>query len=208
MTTPLLTTGTVNEVQVRFSGDVGGIGLSRFRFIRNDAGVTTVADCNAAGAAVRAFLGTLSYWPTGLSVAVQAQVPMYDIGSALVQGYLTMTSIPSNIAGSSSGSYGAGLGLRVNWKTNTISGRRMLKGASYLVPVSSGAFSGNGGVNSVIANQMTGAATTYINAMTTANLVPVIWHRPLVGETSGGIVGVITSGITSLTPSGLRSRRT
>jgi hypothetical protein len=207
MTTPTLTTGTVNEVKVLVQGDIGGVGVSRWRFIRNDAGVTTVADCNAAGAAVKAFYSSAQNYPSAITFAVQATVEMFDIGSGLVQGSLVMTTVPAVVPGGAGGAYAAGTGLRINWKTSQIVGRRLLRGATFLVPTGSTAFASNGAVATTYQATVQSAATAYVAAMQTANLVPVVWHRPPVHTTSGGVVGVITGGTVSGTPAGLRSRR-
>jgi hypothetical protein len=207
MATPLLTTGTVNEVRARVIGDIGGSGISRFRFIRNDAGVTTVADCNAAGAAVRALLATTTWWPSAITWSIDPAVEMFDIGSALVAGTLTMTTVPASITGTGASTFPAGVGARLNWKTATVSGRRMLKGSSYLVPMATASYASNGGVQASITTALTTAGTNYIAAMTAANLVAVIWHRPPKHTTSGGLVGPITGLSVPLTPAGLRSRR-
>lgn len=207
MTTPLLTSGTVNEVSATIQGDIGGKGISRFRFIRNDAGVTTVADCNAAGAAVRQFLLACGLKPSDVTWTVNPTVEMFDVGSALVQGALTMTTIPANVVGTDAGNYAAGIGVRVNWKTNTIVGRRMLKGCTFLVPMASSVFSASGAVGSGTLTSAGTAAGAYVGALQAANLVPVVWHRPAKGTTAGGQVGVIQAWNVSTTPAGLRSRR-
>jgi hypothetical protein len=194
-------------VKVLVQGDIGGSGVSRWRFIRNDAGVTTVTDCNAAGAAVKAFYSAAQNYPSAVTFAVQPTVEMFDIGSGLVQGSLVMSAVPAVVPGGSGAAYAAGTGLRINWKTNQIVGRRLLRGATFLVPTGSTAFGSNGAVAPTYQATVQAAATAYVAAMTTANLVPVIWHRPPVGTTSGGVVGVVTGGTVSTTPAGLRSRR-
>lgn len=207
MTTPRLTTEPVAEVSVHVIGDIGGVGISRFRFIRNDAGVLTVADCNAAGAAVRSMYNSSNNFPTGVQVQVQATVEQFDIGTGLVQPSLVMSSIPAAVVGSVAGNYGAGVGARINWKTATVVGRRMLRGATFMVPYGNTAFSGNGAVNGTAVGVVTSAAQAYIAAMATANLVPVIWHRPTAESPSGGVVGPVTGAACPTTPAGLRSRR-
>jgi hypothetical protein len=52
------------------------------------------------------------------------------------------------------------------------------------------------------------AASTYITAMSTAGVVPVIYHRPDKGATSGGLSAPIHVGQASGVPAFLRSRRT
>ena len=207
MTTPTLTTGLVAEVSAIIQGDIGGQGISRFRFIRNDAGITTVADCNAAGAAVRQLILACGLKPLDTTWTISPTVELYDAGSALVQGALTMSTVPAPVVGTDSQNYAAGIGIRINWKTSTIVGRRLLRGATFLVPMASGVFSASGAVGTGTLSAATTAAGAYVGAMTAANLVPVVWHRPPTGTTSGGVVGPIQAWVVPPRPAGLRSRR-
>ena len=207
MTTPQLTTTGVAEVSVKVTGDIGGAGISRFRFIRNDAGVITVADCNAAGAAVKGLYSTTTLWPSGVVWAVQPAVEVFQIDNALVQGFLTMSTVPTPVTGTGGSVWAAGIGARINWKTATVSGRRLLKGSTYMVPLVSNAFGTSGAVAGTTVTSLSSAASAYFSAMTAAALTPVIWHRPLKGATTGGLIGPINAAVVNSTPAGLRSRR-
>jgi hypothetical protein len=199
----------VGEIAFHVQGDIGGVGISRFRFTRQDAGSIMGTDVNAAAAAARALLAAgATYYPTPISWTCQAQVDIYDVASGLVQGPLIVTALPATVNGTGGSSFSAGTGGRINWKTSTLSGRRLLKGATFLVPLSATAFTSNGAVANGTVTAINTAVATYINAMTTATLYPVIWHRPKKGATVGGLTGIVTAGALSATPSGLRSRRT
>lgn len=207
MGTPLLTGPALAEVHAVITGDIGGAGISRFRFVRNDSTSITVADCNAAGAAVRAFWATIANMPSTVTVQVQAAVELFDPNTALVQGFLNMTTVPAPVVGGTSGAYAAGIGARVNWKTSTLSGRRLIRGSTYVVPLGSGIYTPTGGLGATQVTLCTNAANNYLAAMTTAQLSAVVWHRPPKGLTSGGLVGLITGAVVPSTPAGLRSRR-
>ena len=199
---------TVGEIDMHVQGDVGGIGVSRFRFVRSDDGPITPADAAAAGAAVHGLYSTsLNMFPSIVSLIIQAVVNTYDSGSGLIQGTVNMGTVPGAMVGTNSNSYGAGLGARLNWKTSTISGRRMLKGCSYWIPLCAAAFGTTGAVQPGQVTTMDTAAAGYLSAMATANLQAVIWHRPKKGATVGGLIGPITAHQASSTPAGLRSRR-
>lgn len=197
----------VGEVKVHIQGDIGGAGISRWRFTRNDATFLTPADAQAAGTAIRAFYNSSNSFPTGVSAQVDAAVEFFDLATALVGGTLTMTAPPAAVVGAIGGNYGAGLGVRVNWKTTQTLGRRLMRGATFMVPYASAAFSASGAVNSTVIGNMITAGNAYITAMLAANLEPVVWHRPLKGTTTGGIVGNINAVAVSAQPCGLRSRR-
>lgn len=198
----------VGEIQWHVSGDIGGTGVSRFRFTRQDSGNLTGTDVAAAAAATRSILaGLTTYIPTAVSWQCQAQVNVYDINSGLVQPPWILGSIPSQVTGSGSGTYAGGNGMRLNWKTSTIEGRRLLRGATFLVPCASGAYTGSGGVIASAQSAANSGAASYLTAMAAASLEPVVWHRPLKGTTSGGLIGIIISGVASSVPATLRSRR-
>lgn len=205
--TPQITGPQTAEVKAYLQGDIGGKGVSRFRFLRNDGASFTVADCNAAGAAVRGMYNAISLWPTALSISFEPAVEIFDTNSALVNGFITMTTVPGTVTGSQASAYAAGVGARINWKTSTIVGRRLLRGATYMIPLASGAFSSSGAVSSAITSSLSSAGNAYLAAMAAANLVPVVWHRPSKGFTTGGLAGNITAVQVPSTPSGLRSRR-
>ncbi len=200
--------GQVGEIQYHVQGDVGGIGVSRFRFVRQDAGNITGSDANAAAAAARGLFNALTaQTPAAVTWVCGAQVNIYDSASGLVQGPLVVTSLPGTVTGSASGNYPAGMGIRVNWKTSTPVGRRLLRGATFIVPMASAAFTSTGAVSPAIVSSVNGAAAAYLTAMTTATLYPVVWHRPRKGQTSGGVTGIVFSGVASAVPAGLRTRR-
>ena len=208
MTTPLLTGPPVCEVQVVLTGDIGGRGISRFRFLPSLAGTApSTADVNAAGAAVRALYASAAFLPTGVSAQVQAAVEYFEPDTALVQGTVTMTTVPNVVSGSLAGNYAGGNGARINWKTSTISGRRLLRGATFMIPMASVEFTSTGALSSACQTALINAGNAYIAAMNTAGTTPVVWHRPPKGTHAGGLVGVINAVAVSSTPSSLRSRR-
>jgi hypothetical protein len=202
-------TGTpVCEVQAVITGDIGGRGISRFRFLPSASGTApSPADCNAVGAAVRALYAACSFLPIAMSMQVQSSVEYFDVGSALVQGAVSMTTVPTLYTGTGSGSYPAGMGGRINWKTSTLSGRRMLRGATFLVPMVQAQYTATGGLSGTTQTALINAGNAYIAAVNASGCAPVVWHRPPKGTTAGGLVGAITAVQVSSIPSGLRSRR-
>lgn len=198
----------VGEIQWNVAGDIGGRGVSRFRFTRQDSGSLTGADVAAAASASSHVISSVSaFVPTDITWSCNAEVNVYDMASGLVSQPFILTSPPTNVVGGATGSYGAGLGGRVNWKTATLSGRRLLKGATFLVPFGQAAFTSGGAIQSACLTASSGGISTYLTNMATALLEPVIWHRPSKGTTTGGLVGVVYAGALSAIPAGLRSRR-
>ncbi len=198
----------VAEIDVHVTGDIGGTGVSRFRFVRQDAALITGADANTAAAAAMAMLNSVkAQLPTFIVWSCQPQVNIYDSASGQVTGPLVVTALPANVVGTGGANGTAGVGCRVNWRTSTVVGRRLLRGAFFLVPCSTGIASTSGAIGASSQTAINAAAATYINTMTSAALYPVVWHRPAKGATSGGQTGIIVSGVCSSVPAGLRSRR-
>lgn len=198
----------VGEIMWHVQGDIGGVGVSRLRFVRQDSAAILGADCNAAAAATHGlFAAAGAYTPNVVSWACQPQVDIYDSASGIVAGPLVVTSLPSPVTGTGGANFAAGTGARLNWKTSTLSGRRLLKGALYLVPFATTAMTTSGGISSAMQTAMNNAANAYLIAMEAALLYPVVWHRPAKGASSGGLTGGIYAGILSATPSSLRTRR-
>lgn len=199
---------TVCEVDAIISGDVGGRGISRFRFVNAAGSVPSASDCNTAGAAVRQlYFAMASYIPSDITVAVQGLVNCYDEVSGLVVGPVSMTTVPGAVAGSGAGNYAAGMGMRINWKTNVISGRRLIKGATFMIPLASSAFQANGAPATAASNSLQAAATAYIAALNGVTVQAVVWHRPPKGTHAGGATGPLQAATISGMASGLRSRR-
>lgn len=198
----------VGEVAFHVQGDIGGTGISRFRFVRQDSAAITGTDCNAVAAAAKSMLNALvAYIPTSVTWTCQGQVNVYDVASGLVQGPLVVGSLPATVTGTGGVQFGAGLGARINWKTSTLSGRRLLKGATFVVPFASAGYAASGGILAAALTAGNTAAGGYLTALTTAALYPVIWHRPPKGTHTGGVTGIVYAGIMSAVPAGLRSRR-
>lgn len=198
----------LGEIMYNVQGDIGGQGVSRFRFVRQNAGNISGADANAAAAAARLLLNAAAgVLPSAVTWTCNAQCNIYDSASGLVQGPLIITSLPATVTGSGGTNWAAGVGARVNWKTSTLQGRRLIRGATFVIPLAGGAFGPGGSLQASQITALNAGAAAYLNAMTTALLYPVIWHRPAKGSLTGGTTGIVFAGTTSSVPSGLRSRR-
>lgn len=190
------------------SGDVGGVGVSVCHFQRSDLGTITSADCSSAGAAWRAlWQAAHTEVPSSVTIAPFGEVEVKDSATGAPVGSVAYGTVPSAVFGSSTAHYAAGTGVRISWNTSTVHGRRLIQGATFLVPLTSDAFVATGTVNSVIQSNYITAAATYLSAMATANLTPIVWHRPAKGTFVGGVAGPITGGKVGGTAAFLKSRR-
>jgi 3-oxoacyl-(acyl-carrier-protein) synthase len=193
---------------VTLSGDAGGAGISRFHVKHKDGSAIDSAACNAAMAALRAFYNTpTTFLPSVMSWSFVTPVMVIDEASAELARYMSVGTPPTLVSGSGSGSYAAGNGLRVNWKTSTVRNRRLMRATTYMVPLANNAYTGQGQVSSGPMSSVLGACATLLAALDTANLALVAYHRPDKGMTSGGASAPISAYTIPATIAGLRSRR-
>lgn len=198
----------VGEIAWNVSGDAGGVGISRFRFTRQDTADISGADCAAMATATANVINGWKPWgPTGITWTCSPVCNIYDETSGAVVPPLAGFAVPAPITGGGEGQHGAGLGVRLNWKTSQVLGRRLIKGATFLVPLSGLGFDGTGSVSSACQADVNTGAAAYLAAAVAAVCYPVIWHRPKKGTVVGGLTGIVVAGLASPVSSGLRSRR-
>jgi len=198
----------ITHTDVLLAGDIGGQGISRFWWQRQDATTPLVADCNAAASALHTMLGSLTNSvAVDVTYTVQSDFELLDHATGAVQAILQATSIPSPITGGGSGNYAAGVGGRLNWKTGSVHNRRFIRGANFITPYAASAYDTTGQVSASTQSSGLTAILAYLTAMNSAGLEAIIWHRPPTGTFSGGAVGLISAGAISPVPGSVRSRR-
>lgn len=186
---------TIARVRAIWSGTgVVGEGVSTFYFDQADSGF------------ISAVHGAMTGWRTVITNNVTIQVEnsgdlLDDATGALAGTYTEAAVAPVVCTGTSS--YAAGVGARVRWRTSGIvNGRRQI-GSTFVVPLGTGFYDGDG--------TLTGTAITALNLgitnmLTPGTCQPLIWHRPSGG--SGGSSAPVISGDVPDRVSWLRSRRT
>lgn len=198
----------VAHIKWDLTGDIGGTGMTGFFFTKQNSADIDAAAVAAAAAATYSLVHAIAAQAAGdVSWRCDPQVDVYDISTGGVQPPWVITSLPSLNPGQGSGAYPAGTGARINWKTSTIRGRRLMRGCTYAVPLSGASYTSTGSVGATCTAALTTAAMAYLTAMAQGNLEPVIWHRPAKGTFSGGMVGIISAGVCSSVPASLRTRR-
>lgn len=187
----------------------GGDGISRQHFNRLDHGTILSSDANAAAAAWHGLWQTVhTELPFGGVVAWPSNCEVLDDGTAAPIGTVTITSVPATVTGSSTSHWEAGTGVRINWKTTTVLNRRLIRGATFLIPLTIDAFNTFGEVDATIQANYQTAVSTYLAAMATASLAHVAWHRPKKGTFTGGVAGAVVAGHVRGVGAWLSSRRT
>jgi hypothetical protein len=115
-------------------------------------------------------------------------------------------TVPPITAGSTA-QYVGGTGIRLYWHTVTVKKRRLIRGATYVTPLTYASFSTAGVLSPTVITNWITAATAYLTAVNGSGLLPVVLCRPSAKGLSDGTTGVISSVSASSKPCSLRSRR-
>lgn len=199
---------TVNIVQANVDGDIGGLGVSRFAFCNASAVPATVSDAAAAVNAVQNMVAAIkSLVPIDVGWTVNPLVQCWEAATGGLQQETASGVATAVEQGTATGSYTAGVGARVFWHTVTIVNRRLVRGAWFCVPLIGSAFGSNGQLDGSKVPTITAAVQGYVNALVSAALVPVVWHRPTKLNPSGGLAAPIVTANVPFNAASLRSRR-
>lgn len=204
---------TIGVVRTAWSGTSGGPGVTQLFFHETGGfGPLDAADAQAAVNAMRTYWDAIkALLPDEVVLTVSAVVDQYDPITGDLTHTVTAATPPSTVQGSSAGVYAMASGMRVNLQTAVIRNGRRVRGAQYIVPASSTAFSSSGTVTSGNRATVNTAGTALMAQFATAGLAPIVYSRPIpAGEPNGprgGDVAQITSWDTSEKGAVLRGRR-
>ena len=162
-----------------WNGWGGGPGVTLFRVAQN----TDSTQTDSAAAAQKAFWEAIKgYLPTTVTLTCAPTVSVINDGDGSLVEQRSIATVPAVTTGTSPAVYTAVAGACLVWKTNTSTGRRLLQGRTFLVPLTSGAFDASGKVAVTVRNGILNAAATYITRVGTGVPGrPVVWHRPKPG---------------------------
>lgn len=172
-------------------------------------GVSTFYSSNSAPgtilAAIRAwFLSFNGALPTGVSIVFPSSGETIDDTTGTINGVWTATA-PDVVVGQDADPYAAGVGMRVVWNTAGITRGRLVRGATYIVPLSADFYDTNGSIDGTLVSNMQTATDTLIAADSGSLRV---WSRPSTSGGSDGASHAITSATVVDAVSWLRTRRT
>ncbi len=159
----------IQRVRVNWGGFIGAPGVSTFYG----------QDANAMTTWLHTFFGALT---TSLPADVTISFPTTGDVIDDVDGSLTGTWTGAGAAavvGTSAVGYSAPVGALVHWLTSDIEGGHRLRGRTFLVPFSGGAFDTDGTLVSGAWGQVDTAAGTLV---TSAAGSMYVWHRPRAAE--------------------------
>lgn len=182
------------RIRVTLATGVGGVGLATYY-------------CDPADLGGRTALGTFyTGWGAGMPPVFTWSIPQSgdlidDATGTLTGSWSSGTVISGTASGSSA--YSGGTGAYIRWDTADIVDGRRVKGRTFMVPMSSATYDGNGNfVDATLASLQ-----TITNTLVT-NTSFVIWHRPTTPGGSDGSRHTVTSGTAPDKVTSLKSRRT
>jgi len=188
------------QLTVRYNGFTGAPGWVKMKFI----GQLDQSQANTAAANFRTFLVAIGVgnMPSGSNFSFDSIVQTFD-GEGKLDGELSLSTVPANISGTAAGAYAGGAGVVVNWLTDAFVGGKRIRGRTFIVPLVSLAFQGDGTVLDTFRTSLGNAATTF--ALSTPQ--PAVWSQRDVGgskiNTIAGMTGATVPDRVAL----LRSRR-
>lgn len=178
----------------------GAPGYSNFYFRGASA---DLEDPAAHAARINAFFAAFgSRLPTGVDVRVRDVADNIDESNGAIIGQVDFTA-PSSITGTGSGGYSAASGAVVNWNTTAYKGGRRVRGRTFLVPLSGGAYDAQGDLTSATLTDIRTGASALVSNPGPSEMV--VWSRPKGG--AGGSAHTVTSATVPDLGAILRSRR-
>jgi hypothetical protein len=199
----------VNVFPWQVSGDIGGLGITRF-WVQNAANTPlSSAECDVAGAAQSGFWQALqAITPSAVTWSAAGQLQSYDVATGAVVSVQFYGTVPTARPGGDGSKYVAGTGARINLKTNTVVNRRFVRGAIFAVPLASTVFNAaNGELASSEQATILAAYVAYATALAAGSLKDVVWHRPTKALPASGVAEQVAAFDVPSQPAGLRSRR-
>lgn len=185
----------VGIVRTAWAGTSGGPGLTQtvFRDLGDNADITNT-QAQAAVNAVRAFWNSIAgLIPNEIVLTVQPVVDVYDLISGALVASQTVTTPPAAVSGTDTGVYGMASGMKANMNTSVIRGGRRVRGAMYIVPAGTSAYSSGGLVASTAKTTVNSAGATMKTAFTTGDIELLVWSRPTTTTSNDGDVAPVST---------------
>lgn len=175
----------VHEIQIKSSNFPGAPGYTNLYFLTSIG-----ANRDAQFTAVKGFLDSISgVFPTVWSGQIASAGRVLEATTGVLAEFsLAPTTATTPVAGQLGTGYGAGVaGAVLGWNTATVNRGRVVRGRTFLVPMSAGGYDADGTLQSGIIANLGVAAGILISA----NVGFSIWSRPRL-RTGGILAPVLT----------------
>lgn len=189
--------------RMRWSGWAGGPGVSTL--YASDVAGTPQDHANAVAglfADVMTPSGAPSLMPPNVKLVGDPYVDVINPATGDQTGTVAVAPV-ATINGGALAAYSDVSGLSITWITAAFLNGRRVKGRTYFVPMSGGAYDTDGTLSTAVLASVQGAITQYLGKISE----PVIWHRPTTVGGSDGSDSSIAAGRIIDHPAILTSRR-
>ena len=124
---------TIHRVTARWDGFPGAPGYTSFYF----EDLTAVEGANLARTRVRAFFSDVGgYLAPNMTITVDPSVEGIDEATGQITQFLEDPTEVVPVKTSSTGTYAGPAGAVINWRTTTLRNGRLVRGRTFLVPLS------------------------------------------------------------------------
>lgn len=173
----------IMKLTAKWEGFTGAPGYTNFYFLK-----TAMTNVQMAADAIRHFFDTIkANLPSEVSIQVQQEVYTYVAETGNLVSLDSVEVLPAVVQGTASGGYSAASGAVINWLTTQSMGTRLLRGRTFLVPLSGGAYQSDGTIATAVLTVLRDAAYD-LRLAVGADLA--VWHRPKNG--TGGLAVKVT----------------
>lgn len=158
---------TISRHSITWTGFLGAPGISHF--------YTNASDDTAFHTALNTWKGTwAANLPDDVTLTLKAEVEQLEDTTGELVGAFTIGS-DSTTGGANTGGYSAASGVVVNWLTGGFVAGRRVRGKTFMVPISGGAYETNGTIEGNALSFMRTSTATFQNAV---QGIQVVWSRP------------------------------
>lgn len=177
-----------------------------FNDASNSGAVLDTTGCTAAAANMRVLFDAIkAFIPGTVTISWDGAASHLDDATGALTAVTPYTP-PAVVAGTASAAYAAPVGFCLKWITSGVVNGHVLKGRTYIVPSTSGAFDATGTMGSTALSTATTAAAAFVTSSNASGSYRfVIWHRPQGG--AGGESWLVGSSTVKDIAAVLRSRR-
>lgn len=168
----------VGIIKTAWAGTSGGPGLTQLA-IREPSGVfATEASTQACVNAVRTFWDSIKgNLPNEILLTVQPTVDWYSEVDGVLQGSITVPTVPTSIGGTDVNQFSMASGMKCNLHTGVIRHGRRVRGSFYVVPAALGTFTTSGTIASGVRTSVNTAMATMRTSINASGLEWCVWSR-------------------------------
>lgn len=164
------------RVVINWTGGQGLPGFTNLHFRNQTPGIINQAVVDDAVTKADAFLASIrSAITSSVTTQLDSTIPEIDETDGKIQAFWTGT-VAAGAVGTGGGTYSAPSGAVVNWKTDAVRDGRLLRGRSFLVPLSTLAYEDDGSINATRLTTLRDAADALVGGTGDSRLV--VFGRP------------------------------